>query len=230
MDHSAIKYLIEKKDAKPRLIRWVLLLQEFDLEIKDKKGTENLIADHLSRLQLSEQKRESPIVENFPDEQLFAMKSISAPWYADIVNYLASGVMPYEFSRQQKKKFLVEVKHYFWEDPFLYKHCPDQIIRRCVPEEEVTSILNHCHSSPYGGHFGANRTAAKVLQSGFYWPTIFKDAHTLVQTCDRCQRTGNISRRHEAPLNNILEVKLFDVWGIDFMGLFHPHLAISSFQ
>ena len=84
----------------------------------------------------------------------------------------------------------------------------------------MTSILNHCHSSPYGGHFGANRTATKVLQSGFYWPTLFKDAHRTVATCDRCQRTGNISRRHEGPLTNILEVELFDVWGIDFMGPF----------
>ena len=82
-DHSAIKYLVKKKDAKPRLIIWVLLLQEFDLEIKDKKGTENLIADHLSRLEPPEQKRESPIKENFPDEQLFVMQSHPTPWYAD---------------------------------------------------------------------------------------------------------------------------------------------------
>ena len=219
-DHSAIKYLVEKKDAKPRLIRWVLLLQEFDLEIKDRKGTENLIADHLSRLEPPEQKRESPIKENFPDEQLFVMQSHPTPWYADFVNYLASGVMPYELSKVQRKKFLADIRHYFWEDPFLYKQCPDRIIRRCVPEEEMASILNHCHSSPYGGHFGAIKTATKVLQSGFYWPTLFKDAHRIVTTCDRCQRTGNISRRHEAPLTNILEVELFDVWGIDFMGPF----------
>ena len=70
-DHSAIKYLIEKKDAKPRLIRWVLLLQEFDLEIRDKKGSENLIADHLSRLELTKKQMESPIKEEFPDEQFF---------------------------------------------------------------------------------------------------------------------------------------------------------------
>ena len=203
--------MIEKKDAKPRLIRWVLLLQEFDLEIRDKKGTENLIADHLSRLEPFEQKMESPIKENFPDEQLFTVKSLSAPWYADFVNYLASGVMPYELSHQQRKKFLADVKYYFWEDPFLYKHCPDKIIRRCVPEEEMTNILSHCHSSPYGGHFGANRTAAKVLQSGFYWPSLFKDSQAYVVTCDRCQRTRNISKRHESPLTNIMEVELFDV-------------------
>ena len=78
-DNLAIKYLVKKKDAKPRLIRWVLLLQKFDLEIRDKKGIENLIADHPFRLEPFEQKNESPIKENFPDEQLFTVKSLSTP-------------------------------------------------------------------------------------------------------------------------------------------------------
>lgn len=81
-------------------------------------------------------------------------------------------------------------------------------------------MLHHCHSSNYGGHFGGQRTATKVLQSGFYWPTLFKDAQTYVLHCNRCQRVGTISRRHELSLQNILEVELFDVWGIDFMGQF----------
>ncbi|KAM6553959.1 hypothetical protein CsatB_014721 [Cannabis sativa] len=220
-DHSAIKYLMTKKDAKPRLIRWVLLLQEFDLEIKDKKGTENLVADHLSRLELEENQntKEVQINEDFPDEQLFLLNS-TVPWFADYVNYLAADIIPPDLTRQQLKKFYSEVKHYYWEEPILYKHCADQIIRRCVPEEEMFSILTHCHSLPCGGHFSGNRTAAKILQSGFFWPTLFKDSQQFVQSCDRCQRTGNISRRNEMPLTGILEVELFDVWGIDFMGPF----------
>ena len=75
-DHAAIKYLMAKKDAKPRLIRWILLLQEFDLEIKDKKGSNNVIADHLSRLeQITEEENEIEIAKNFPDEQLFLLSS-----------------------------------------------------------------------------------------------------------------------------------------------------------
>ena len=82
------------------------------------------------------------------------------------------------------------------------------------------NILAHCHSLECGGHFGGNRTAAKVLQSSFYWPTLFRDAHAYVSACDRCQRMGSIYRRDEAPLKGILEVELFNVWGIDFMGPF----------
>ncbi|KAL4303687.1 hypothetical protein GQ457_10G017930 [Hibiscus cannabinus] len=118
------------------------------------------------------------------------------------------------------KRFKHNAKGYFWDEPYLFKQCADQIIRRCIPEEEQQTILEQCHLAPYGGHFGGNRTAAKVLQSGFYWPTLHKDAQLFCQQCDRCQRTGNISKRNEMPLQNILEVELFDVWGIDFMGPF----------
>ncbi|CAL2252689.1 unnamed protein product [Prunus armeniaca] len=220
-DHAALKYLLSKKDAKPRLIRWVLLLQEFDLEIKDKKGSENVVADHLSRLIIpaATEADSLPLSESFPDEQLFAVQ-INTPWFADIVNYLVKGVVHPDFSYQQKKKFLSDVKHYFWDEPYLYKYCVDQIIRRCIPEAEQDSVLTFAHQHACGGHFGGKRTAAKILQSGLYWPTIFKDAHVWCQACDRCQRVGNQSKRNEMPQQSILVVELFDIWGIDFMGPF----------
>ena len=99
-DHATIKYLMENKDAKPKLIGWVLLLQEFDLEIKDKKGSDNVIADHLSRLErIAGTEKGTEIAEIFLDEHLL-MLLVQTPWYVDIVNYLACGVMPFEFSYQ----------------------------------------------------------------------------------------------------------------------------------
>ena len=222
-DHAAIRYLLGKKDAKPRLIRWILLLQEFNLEIRDKKGAENVVADHLSRISQKSENEvdfDLPIDDIFPDEHLLALSSVKTPWYADFVNFLASGVLPPDFSHQQRKKFFSEVKNYVWDEPLLYKKCNDVIYRRCIPEEEVRDILFHCHSSSYGGHLGSSKTITKILQAGFYWPTLFKDAKLFVQSCDQCQRTGNITKRNETMLNYILEVELFDVWGIDFMGPF----------
>ena len=100
-DHAALKYLLAKKDAKPRLIRWVLLLQEFDLEIKDKKGFENIVADHFSRLKGYEQVRQEENINNeFLDALLLAVQHFSAPWFADIANYLACGILPQELSYQ----------------------------------------------------------------------------------------------------------------------------------
>ncbi|XP_031394316.1 uncharacterized protein LOC116205794 [Punica granatum] len=217
-DHAALKYLFAKADAKPRLIRWILLLQEFDLEIRDTKGTENVVADHLSRLESD--CLDSPINEKFPDEQLHVAEIQGLPWYADIVNYMVSNITPYGLSSQQKKKFLHDVKYYFWDEPYLFKYCADQVIRRCVPETEQLSIIQHCHSKEAGGHFGVERTATKILSCGFYWPRVFHDCRNYIMSCAPCQRTGNISRRHEVPQNSILVIELFDVWGIDFMGPF----------
>ncbi|KAM1934599.1 hypothetical protein ACFX15_018766 [Malus domestica] len=216
-DHAALKYLLTKKEAKPRLIRWMLLLQEFDIKIRDKKGSENVVADHLSRLVHEEDV--VPIPETFPDEQLMSIE-VSVPWYADLVNYLASKVIPSELNKNQRDKLKYDVRNYVWDDPYLWKYCSDQIIRRCVHDSEIQSILNFCHTYACGGHFGTQRTARKVLECGFYWPTIFKDARTFCIACDRCQRTGNIGPKDQMPQSPIFNVEIFDVWGIDFMGHF----------
>nr|GEV17449.1 reverse transcriptase domain-containing protein [Tanacetum cinerariifolium] len=121
---------------------------------------------------------------------------------------------------QQRHKFFKDAKHYFWDDPYLFKTCADQVIRRCVAGQEAVDILTACHSGPTEGHYGANYTAKKVFDSGFYWPTIYKDAFELVKHCDSCQRQGKISQKDEMPQNSIQVCEIFDVWGIDFMGPF----------
>ncbi|XP_027368310.1 uncharacterized protein LOC113874273 [Abrus precatorius] len=144
-DHSAIKYLLSKQYAKPRIIRWILLLQEFDVEIRDKKGSENVVADHLSRLDASvREPTVKEIKDSFPDERLLAISK--APWYADFVNYLAGNVTPKLLDKHRLRKFWSDVKHYIWDEPYLFKICGDNMIRRCVSESEVNEILNHCHS------------------------------------------------------------------------------------
>ncbi|KAD3639953.1 hypothetical protein E3N88_29176 [Mikania micrantha] len=154
-DHAALRYLFSKQDAKPRLIRWILLLQEFDIEIRDKKGAENVAAYHLSRLECS--------------------------------------------ASSELKKFFSDVKYYVWEDPYLFRIGADQIVSRCVYGGEAHKILRHCHEGPIGGHHGATLTAKKVFDAGFYWPTIFRDAHDMVRACDACHRASNISSRDDMP-------------------------------
>ncbi|KAM1091731.1 hypothetical protein ACFX19_019395 [Malus domestica] len=160
-----------------------------------------------------------PILETFLDEQLLSIK-VSEPWYADLVNFLVTKRIPSTYTRHQRDKLRHDARFYVWDDPYLWKFCPDQIVRRCVHDSEFRSILSFCHTYACGGHFGTQRTALKVLQCGFYWPSIFKDARTFCLTCDKCQRMGNIGARDQMPQVSILNVEIFDVWGIDFMGPF----------
>uniref|UniRef100_A0A2N9IMW2 RNA-directed DNA polymerase n=1 Tax=Fagus sylvatica TaxID=28930 RepID=A0A2N9IMW2_FAGSY len=217
-DHAALRYLLSKKDAKARLIRWILLLQEFNLQIKDKKGVENVVADHLSRLTFEEVKEEIPIRDSFPDEQLFAVTKL--PWYAHIVNYLVKDFIPETWTAQDRRKFFVEVRNFYWDDPYLFKYCPDQILRRCIPDNETFSVIKFCHTEACGGHFSVKKTTAKILQCGFYWPTMFKDTHNFCKRCLECQKLGRVTRRNMMPMSPILEIEVFDCWGIDFMGPF----------
>ncbi|KAK8556304.1 hypothetical protein V6N12_002712 [Hibiscus sabdariffa] len=219
-DHSAIKYLLPKKDAKPRLIRWILLLQEFDNENHRQKRDRESVSTTTTNNKTIEDTLVAALEEYLETLEISAALSAdntTAPWYADYVNYIVSGVFLYNLNYQGKKCFKHNAKGYFSDEPFLFKQCTDQIIRRCILKNEQKQVLEQCHSSPFGGHFGGNRTTSKVLQSGLYWPHLHRDSHTFYQQCDRCQRTGNISKRNEMPLQNILEVELFDVWGIDFM-------------
>nr|GEU40536.1 hypothetical protein [Tanacetum cinerariifolium] len=156
-DHSALKYLFAKKDSKARLLRWVLLLQEFTFKLIDTKGAENLAVDHLSRLGNPHQNVLDPkeINESFPLETLNLISTRgnqSTSWFADFANYHAGKFVVKGMSSQQKSKFFEDAKHYFWDDPFMFKICTDQVIRRCVSGQEAVEILKACHYIPTGGH------------------------------------------------------------------------------
>ena len=149
-DHAALKNLLTKKDAKPWLIRWILLLQEFDIEIRDQKGVENSIADHLSRFQFKET-HELPINDYLRDDTLLKVTN-NDPWYANIMNFIVAGYVP---PGENKRKLIHESHFHLWDEPYLYRVCADGLLRRCVPMDEATKIMERCHASPYRGHYGA---------------------------------------------------------------------------
>nr|GEW84966.1 reverse transcriptase domain-containing protein [Tanacetum cinerariifolium] len=224
-DHFALKYLFAKKDAKARLLRWVILLQEFDFKVLDTKGAENLAADHLSRLENPYENVLDPKEKNetFPLETLSMVTfcgDSNASWFTDFANYHTGNFIVKGMTSQQKNKFFKDVKHYFWNDPFIFKIYADQVIWRCVHGKEALDILKACHNGPTRGHHGANLTAKKIFDTGFFWHTIYKDAHEFVKNCDSCQRQGKISQHDEMTQNSIQNFEIFDVWGIDFMGPF----------
>lgn len=156
--HTAIRYLLNKKDAIPRLHRWILLLQEFNLEIRDKKGTKNVVTNHLSILEYLKLDH-IPINDDFTYDWLIAYVNnrtnsdelelnveialivTSVPWYVDFVNYLVANVLPHDVTYQQRKKILHDVKHFYWDDPLISKRREDDIYRCCVLVKEVKNII-----------------------------------------------------------------------------------------
>ncbi|GKF47639.1 reverse transcriptase domain-containing protein, partial [Tanacetum coccineum] len=181
---------------------------------------QKVAASHLSRIDNNETSDDSEVDNNFPGETLMEINTRDEPWFVDFANYLVGDIIPKGMTYQQKNKLFPDLKHYIWEEPYLFKVCSDGMIRRCVSGLETRTILDQCHHGPTGGHYEPNVTTKKVLDSGFYWPTIIKEAHTLVRLCEAFQMTGNISKRDEMPLTNIQVYEIFDVWGIDFMGPF----------
>nr|GFA96028.1 reverse transcriptase domain-containing protein [Tanacetum cinerariifolium] len=217
--HDVIKKEVEKLLDAGLIYRISDNPWEFDFKVIDNKGSENYATDHLSRLENPYKNVFDPkeISETFPLESLnkVSHKDPSTPWFADFANYHARNFIIKGMTSQQKQKFFKDARHYFWDDPYLFRTCPDQIIRRCVAGKEAIDILNACHSGPTGGHYGANYTTKKVFDSGFY-----KDAFELVKRCDSCQHKGKILQKDELPQNSIQICENFDVWGIDFMGPF----------
>nr|GEV75197.1 reverse transcriptase domain-containing protein [Tanacetum cinerariifolium] len=188
---KALKYLLSKQDAKPRLIRWVLLLQEFDIIIRDKKGTKNLAADHLSRLENPQKDvfENKDINENFPLETLGKMSSGSTPWFLDFANFHAGNFIFKGTSFQQKKKFFKDVKHYFRDNPYLFWICADQIIRWCVHGQEAYDILKAFHEGPTG-----------AIMVPISPPRKDEMPHNVIQVCENINVWGiswDHSRLHE---------------------------------
>jgi hypothetical protein len=190
-DHAAIKYLLAKKDAEQMLILWILFLQEFDVEIRDKKGVENVVSDHLSRMNPGQDDIE-PIEDRMRDDHLYRVLDKDT-WMLD---------------------------KYFWDSPYIFKLGNDGVMRRCVPREERLEILRKCHLEEYGGHYSHFWTQVEVWSSRFYWPKMHEDTKRYVVSCPECQRIGNISQRNSMPLKYNLQIDTFDVWVIDFVGPF----------
>ena len=172
------------------------------------------MADHLSRMQI--QGSDLPINDYLRDDTLLKVTS-SSPRYANLVNFMVIGYIP---PGEDKKKLIHLSRFHLWDVPYLFKVCVVGLLHCCIPLCETRKILEHCHSSPYAGHCVAFRTHVKVWQSGFFWPNMYGDAKEFVRRCPRCQKHGNINSRDAMPLKSNLQVEIFDIWGVDFMGPF----------
>jgi hypothetical protein len=159
-----------------------------------------------------------PIEDKMRDDHLYRVLDKDT-WMIDIIRAILK--MPLDhLDKNYQRRIISESRKYFWDAPYLFKLGNDGVMRRCVPREERLEILRKCHSAEYGGHYSHFRTQAKVWSSGFYWPKMHEDTKRYVASCPECQRTGNIPQRNSMRLRYNLQINLFDVWGIEFMGPF----------
>ncbi|GJV56144.1 reverse transcriptase domain-containing protein [Tanacetum coccineum] len=147
-----------------------LLAVGLKLRLRIKKGAENLVVDHLSRLENPNLGTfaEEEIADKFPDEHLKILKTElneDEPWYADYVNYIVGKIVPPNWTVEKRRRFFSQVKKYFWDEPYAFKLCPDNITRRCVAGGEIHEILAYCQSGPIGGHHSASITGRKVYEA-----------------------------------------------------------------
>ncbi|GJZ11727.1 DNA-directed DNA polymerase [Tanacetum coccineum] len=155
---------------------------------------------------------EDEIADEFPDEHLMVLKidlNSDEPWYADYVKYPQSKIVPPNWTPKKRRRFFSQMKNYFWDEPYAFKLCSDNIMRRCVAGNEIFEILAHYHSRPTGGHHSTSVTGRKVYESVFFWPPIFKDAKDYAMSCDACQRS-------EQSLKEICASKQYSV-AIDYV-------------
>eukprot|EP00253_Pinus_taeda_P028250 PITA_28250 len=218
-DHSAIKYLANKPITNGRITRWLILLQEFDITIKDRSRKENLVADFL--LRMPKPADAAAVEDQFLDEHLFSV-AVQTPWYVDVSNYLTVGKLPKHLTPNEQNQIVQRSTRFSWIGGYLFHTGADMHIRRCIREDEIFDILKACHDGPCGGNFADHRIGHKVLQIGYYWPTIFKDAKKFVQACDSFQRAGCPIQSDEMPLKPQLFIEPFGRWALDFVGPINP--------
>eukprot|EP00253_Pinus_taeda_P020719 PITA_20719 len=221
LGHTISQQGLQVDPKKIAIIQWVPPPQkQFDLMIIDKPGKENFVADFLSRLDLSVGE-EGMMDDQMPNEHLFSIL-VLLPWFANITNYLVSEQFPPQISSKEKRKIMRKSAPFTWIEGNLFKLGPDQILRCCVRDKEVFYILATCHDGPCGGHFAAKRTAFKIIQAGYYWPTLHQDVKRYISQCDRCQRMGKPTPRDEMLLQPQVTFEPFENWGMDFMGPRNP--------
>jgi hypothetical protein len=213
--HSTIRFLMSKPVTNARVTRWLLLLQELNITIIDRPGKDNLVVVFLSRLIHTGDN--APMDDNFLDESMFYI-STYIPWYEGVANYLVIEKLPQNLSLREKQRIIQLSANYMWHDVCLYHTGPDLMSRICVREDEMYDIFKACHDGPCGGHFIDKRKAYKILQSSYYWPTIFMDAKKYVATCDDCHRMGKPTASDEMPLQAQVVIEPFEKWDLEFVG------------
>jgi hypothetical protein len=200
--------------------KWIVILQEFDLEFNRTKSKKSLVFVELI-CDFSHSATENVVVDSLPDESLFLI-STDDLWYVYIILYLQTQAFRPALSSTERCRIHYQARQYIILRDTLYRRGIDSIFWRCLMFDEAEKALNDFHSGTCGGHMSGYATAQKILRTGYFWPSLFNDCITVVQKCHACQTYNQKIWSHPAPLHHVVSVGPFGKWGIDFMTC-HPH-------
>jgi hypothetical protein len=221
-DVNPFKYILTKHIIGGKYNKWIVILQEFDLDFSSVKSKKSLVFVEL--ISNFPQLDEDVIhVDSFTDEYIFLVSS-SDPWYGDIVLYLHTLKFPRHLSRDDRRCIIYQAKKYTIIGDTLYHRGIDETLRCFLTHGEYESVLNNCHSGACGGHPSRLATTQKILQSGYLWPTILKYCIEVVKKCHPCQVFTWKMHSHPAPLYPVISLSPFTKWGLDFI-VYNPTLV-----
>eukprot|EP00253_Pinus_taeda_P018202 PITA_18202 len=214
-DCNPMTYILSRQLLGGKYSKWIVILQEFDLEFTAAKSKKSLVFAELL-CSLPSAAASSQIKELIPDETLFLISTLD-PWYGDIIVYLQTSSFRPETSKDARRRIRHQAQPYRIIGDTLYCLGVDLVLRRCLTFEEAERVLNDCHSGACGGHMSGYATAQKILRAGYFWPFIFKDCILAVRSCHECQIYQRKMRAPAAPLHPVVTVGPFAKWGIDYV-------------
>ena len=143
--------------------------------------------------------------------------------YNDLKYYLTHGSSPNHLDARKKRALRLKFAQYQLIDGVLFRQNYDQVLLRCLEKDDAEHILIELHDGPAGGHFSGETTAHKILRAGYYWPTLFKDAHAHARKCEICQVNAGRERRPTFPFQPVMIENPFKQWGLDVVGEINPN-------
>ncbi len=215
-DHKALTYLVNKPNPSGRLARWLLWMEEFDIDIVHRPGRRHGNVDGLTRAY----EGVGDVLEddNFPGATIMSINVEEAPEeYRKIIQYLDGMKFLVGATKVVRTRIAHKSRNYSMIGNQLYFKGRDGVLRQAIGKRDTSCLLYEFHDGFCGGHFAGRITAEMILQAGYYWPTLFKDAHDYCRSYDVCQAYAQRSTV-SGPLHPIPPLGPFEKWGIDLMG------------
>jgi hypothetical protein len=188
-DSNPMQYLLSHWQVNGKFARWIVILQEYDLEFSTPTSKKALVLMELV-MTLPSDTTSGPVNTDFPDEHLFYITS-DDPWYDNLLVYLQTQKFDNHLSRDDRRRILHQAPRCLLIGDILYRRGVDTILRRCLTIDEADRVLNEFHSGTCGGHILGISTAQNIIRAGYFWPTLFHDCIHVVKRCEQCQLYAN---------------------------------------